>query len=111
MNSQTRIRVEGRVLEQARDRVYASGIAAVLVLVEQAAGGPPVLAERAFGSGPAARFAAANAARAMPRGAEVVVHGIFLKPARWERRQVIRLEGVDHIEHITHTRQTLALAN
>lgn len=70
----------------------------VLVAPDQA-GALPVLAEWAFGSTPSASYSAGNAARAMRKGARVVVHGEGLAFGKHSGQPVVRLTLVSHIEH------------
>ena len=94
----TRIVITGQLAEVARHRMHTDGTHAVLVLIAQAVG-PHVLAERAYGRGPAASYAAGNAASAMRRGHEITAHGAAIRLGRFEQHAVLRLEGVDFIEH------------
>jgi len=93
-----RIVITGDLVEHARHHMYANGLHAVLVLISQP-GAAPVLAERAFGSGWGANWSASQAARAMRKGQQVTAHGHAIRSSRFEKQAVMRLEGVDHIEH------------
>lgn len=93
-------RIDGQLLEHAEPRRYADGMSVVRVLVApDQAGALPVLAEWAFGSTPSASYSAGNAARAMRKGARVVVHGEGLAFGKHSGQPVVRLTLVSHIEH------------
>lgn len=91
-------RLQGPLKTDAHARVYGDGTETVLIVIDQQ-GGEPVMAERSFGTGPAASYAASNAARAMKRGTQVTVHGKRLSHRRYHGAQVLVLEAVDYIEH------------
>jgi hypothetical protein len=93
-----RIVITGDLVAHARNHMYPNGTHAVLVLIAQP-GHAPVLAERTFGIGWGASWAASQAALAMRKGHQVTAHGHAIRPSRFEKQTVMRLEGVDHIEH------------
>lgn len=93
-------RIDGQLLAHAEPRRYADGTSVVLVLVApDQAGALPVLAERAFGATAAGSYAAGNAARALRKGARVVLHGEGLSFSKHNGTPVVRLQAVSHIEH------------
>lgn len=94
----TALRFEGQLAAHAETRMHADGTAIVIVQLDQQKSAP-VLVIRSFGKGPAASYAAGNAANSMRKGMTVTVHGQSVRAAMWRGQPVVRIEGVDHIEH------------
>lgn len=94
----TALRFEGQLAANAETRMHADGTAVVIVQLDQHKSAP-VLAIRSFGKGLAASYAAGSAANAMRKGMTVTVHGQSVRTSTWRGQRVVRIEGVDHIEH------------
>lgn len=94
----SKIRIEGELIAHAQPLIYSDGTAVALLQIGQA-GADPILVERCYGNSDSARFTCARAAAQMRKGCHVVAHGLRLKAARVRGEKVIRLEGVDHVEH------------
>lgn len=97
-------RIRGVAMQRAQYLQYTDGTCVIRVLIETGCG-LPVLAERAFGIGPAASYAAGSAASAVRKGQSVTAYGKGLAPHRHEGKDVLKLEAVDQIEHaaVNHT--------
>jgi hypothetical protein len=91
-------RIKGVAAQRAQSLQYTGGQCVVRVLIDTGCG-LPVLAERCFGTGPAASHAAGNAATAIRKGMQVTAHGKGLALHRHDNAQALRLEAVDLIEH------------
>ena len=97
MTARSKWRLEGALLSNAMARTYADGTHTVLALIAQT--GPlPVLAERCYGTGAAASYAASSAARDMRQGQSVMVYGQGLRMDHWHGQPVLRMEAIDHLE-------------
>lgn len=94
----SKIRIEGDLIANAQSMVYTDGTAVAVLHIGQP-GGDPIVVERCYGNSASAQFACSKAASQMRKGCHVVAHGLRLKPARLHGEKVIRLEGVDHVEH------------
>lgn len=93
-----KVRIEGQLIEQAQCRVHTDGTASVQVVLG-GKGGLPVVADRSFGTGAAALYAASTAARAMRIGTPVVAHGLGMRQGRRQGARVLFIEGVEHIDY------------
>jgi hypothetical protein len=93
-----KVRIEGDLIEHAQSMVYADGTAVALLQIGQP-GGSPIVVERCFGNSDSARFTCSRAAQQMRKGTHIVAHGMSLRPSRLKGQNVIRLDGVDHVEH------------
>lgn len=93
-----KVRVEGDLIENAQSLIYADGTAVALLQIGQP-GGIPIMVERCFGNSDSARFTCHKAAQQMRKGMHIVTHGLSLRPSKHKGQSVIRLDGVDHVEH------------
>jgi hypothetical protein len=96
-----RVRIEGDLIEHAQPMVYTDGTAVALLRIGQP-GADPIVVERCFGNSDSARFLCAKVAAQLRKGCHVTAHGVRLRAGRLLGATVIRLEGVDHVEHHGH---------